>query len=236
MIFDSKDRRALVLSPEICFKLCSISCHLAGKSSTFPYLRGLQNGDTATSKIKQVASGRFGVTPEFLVNADQLEIKIAQVTTTSSAVQQWLWCSPLSSSWTALLWLVQSQVFPAHHALQINHPQSSLYCVVSTWLGLRLMHADSARSAVRWTDITNRHSLHNTAVLAASQVPIGPPCTTSACATSGTAHCWHFIRIMMQLHCCCCCATILLTLPVPYTYDPKLAAGCQAWGGWPASW
>uniref|UniRef100_A0A383V5K3 glutamate synthase (ferredoxin) n=1 Tax=Tetradesmus obliquus TaxID=3088 RepID=A0A383V5K3_TETOB len=50
----------------------------AGKSASFPYLRGLQNGDTATSKIKQVASGRFGVTPEFLVNADQLEIKIAQ--------------------------------------------------------------------------------------------------------------------------------------------------------------
>ena len=50
-----------------------------GKSGTFPYLKGLQNGDTATSKIKQVASGRFGVTPEFLVNADQLEIKIAQV-------------------------------------------------------------------------------------------------------------------------------------------------------------
>lgn len=52
--------------------------HAEGKSGTFPYLRGLQNGDTATSKIKQVASGRFGVTPEFLVNADQLEIKIAQ--------------------------------------------------------------------------------------------------------------------------------------------------------------
>lgn len=50
-----------------------------GKSGTFPYLRGLENGDTATSKIKQVASGRFGVTPEFLVNADQLEIKVAQV-------------------------------------------------------------------------------------------------------------------------------------------------------------
>ncbi|KIY94837.1 glutamate synthase (ferredoxin) [Monoraphidium neglectum] len=49
-----------------------------GKSATFPYLRGLENGDTATSKIKQVASGRFGVTPEFLVNADQLEIKVAQ--------------------------------------------------------------------------------------------------------------------------------------------------------------
>ena len=49
-----------------------------GKSGTFPYLKGLANGDLATSKIKQVASGRFGVTPEFLVNADQLEIKVAQ--------------------------------------------------------------------------------------------------------------------------------------------------------------
>ncbi|CAG9463312.1 unnamed protein product [Pedinophyceae sp. YPF-701] len=49
-----------------------------GNSPTFPYLRGLENGDTATSKIKQVASGRFGVTPHFLVNADQVEIKIAQ--------------------------------------------------------------------------------------------------------------------------------------------------------------
>lgn len=54
-------------------------CVADGKSASFPYLRGLENGDTATSKIKQVASGRFGVTPEFLVNADQLEIKVAQV-------------------------------------------------------------------------------------------------------------------------------------------------------------
>ncbi|KAL4447262.1 hypothetical protein ABPG77_007295 [Micractinium sp. CCAP 211/92] len=49
-----------------------------GKSATLPHLRGLKNGDIATSRIKQVASGRFGVTPEFLVNAEQLEIKIAQ--------------------------------------------------------------------------------------------------------------------------------------------------------------
>ncbi|KAF4374461.1 hypothetical protein F8388_016012 [Cannabis sativa] len=49
-----------------------------GYSSTLPHLKGLQNGDTATSAIKQVASGRFGVTPTFLANADQLEIKIAQ--------------------------------------------------------------------------------------------------------------------------------------------------------------
>ena len=49
-----------------------------GNSPTFPHLRGLQTGDTANSRIKQVASGRFGVTPQFLANADQLEIKIAQ--------------------------------------------------------------------------------------------------------------------------------------------------------------
>ncbi len=35
-------------------------------------------GDSACSRIKQVASARFGVTPEYLVSADELEIKIAQ--------------------------------------------------------------------------------------------------------------------------------------------------------------
>jgi glutamate synthase (NADPH/NADH) large chain/glutamate synthase (ferredoxin) len=36
------------------------------------------NGDTANCKIKQVASGRFGVTPEYLIRAEQLEIKMSQ--------------------------------------------------------------------------------------------------------------------------------------------------------------
>jgi glutamate synthase domain-containing protein 2/glutamate synthase domain-containing protein 1/glutamate synthase domain-containing protein 3 len=36
------------------------------------------NGDDRRSKIKQVASGRFGVTAHYLVNADQLQIKMAQ--------------------------------------------------------------------------------------------------------------------------------------------------------------
>jgi glutamate synthase (NADPH/NADH) large chain len=36
------------------------------------------NGDSKRSAIKQVASGRFGVTSEYLVNADDLQIKIAQ--------------------------------------------------------------------------------------------------------------------------------------------------------------
>jgi glutamate synthase (NADPH/NADH) large chain len=35
-------------------------------------------GTSRSSKIKQIASGRFGVTPEYLVNADVLQIKVAQ--------------------------------------------------------------------------------------------------------------------------------------------------------------
>ncbi|MEO6362964.1 MAG: glutamate synthase-related protein, partial [Caldimonas sp.] len=38
----------------------------------------LKQGDSLRSKIKQVASGRFGVTTEYLVSADQLQIKMAQ--------------------------------------------------------------------------------------------------------------------------------------------------------------
>jgi glutamate synthase domain-containing protein 2/glutamate synthase domain-containing protein 1/glutamate synthase domain-containing protein 3 len=38
----------------------------------------LPNGDSANSAIKQVASGRFGVTPEYLASAVELEIKMAQ--------------------------------------------------------------------------------------------------------------------------------------------------------------
>ncbi|HOY10440.1 MAG TPA: glutamate synthase large subunit [Candidatus Omnitrophota bacterium] len=38
----------------------------------------LPNGDSRRSAIKQVASGRFGVTINYLVNADEIQIKIAQ--------------------------------------------------------------------------------------------------------------------------------------------------------------
>lgn len=38
----------------------------------------LSNGNSTRSAIKQVASGRFGVTTNYLVNADELQIKIAQ--------------------------------------------------------------------------------------------------------------------------------------------------------------
>ncbi len=38
----------------------------------------LKEGDSLRSAIKQVASGRFGVTTEYLVNSDQIQIKMAQ--------------------------------------------------------------------------------------------------------------------------------------------------------------
>ena len=48
------------------------------QSKILPNLKGLVNGDTACSAIKQIASGRFGVTPEYLTSGKQLEIKVAQ--------------------------------------------------------------------------------------------------------------------------------------------------------------
>ncbi|MCE1252157.1 MAG: glutamate synthase large subunit, partial [Anaerolineae bacterium] len=40
--------------------------------------KSLPNGDSLNSAIKQVASGRFGVTSEYLINARELQIKMAQ--------------------------------------------------------------------------------------------------------------------------------------------------------------
>nr|YP_010713763.1 glutamate synthase [Galdieria phlegrea]WDA99845.1 glutamate synthase [Galdieria phlegrea] len=59
------------------FKILS-DVDLTGHSPLLSHLKGLANGDTANSAIKQIASGRFGVTPEYIMNAHQLEIKIAQ--------------------------------------------------------------------------------------------------------------------------------------------------------------
>ena len=48
-----------------------------GGEDPFNYQR-LPNGDRVDNRIKQVASGRFGVTAEYLVRAEELEIKIVQ--------------------------------------------------------------------------------------------------------------------------------------------------------------
>lgn len=54
------------------------SVNALGITEDFPHLKGLKNNDLANSAIKQIASGRFGVTPEYLMSGEQLEIKIAQ--------------------------------------------------------------------------------------------------------------------------------------------------------------
>ena len=41
-------------------------------------MKNCGNGDSKLSKIKQVASGRFGVTSHYLVNAEEIQIKMAQ--------------------------------------------------------------------------------------------------------------------------------------------------------------
>jgi glutamate synthase (NADPH/NADH) large chain len=57
---------------------------IGGKSNTgeggeeSDRFKPLPNGDSMRSKIKQVASGRFGVTAEYLVNSDMMQIKMAQ--------------------------------------------------------------------------------------------------------------------------------------------------------------
>jgi glutamate synthase (NADPH/NADH) large chain len=57
---------------------------IGGKSNTgeggeeVDRFKPLPNGDSMRSKIKQVASGRFGVTTEYLMSADMMQIKMAQ--------------------------------------------------------------------------------------------------------------------------------------------------------------
>ncbi len=57
---------------------------IGGKSNTgeggeeSDRFKPLANGDSMRSAIKQVASGRFGVTTEYLVNSDMMQIKMAQ--------------------------------------------------------------------------------------------------------------------------------------------------------------
>ncbi|HET9163330.1 MAG TPA: glutamate synthase large subunit [Solirubrobacterales bacterium] len=67
------------ISPESHEALAVAMNRLGGKSNTGEGGEDPKRlGDERRSAIKQVASGRFGVTTDYLVNADQLQIKIAQ--------------------------------------------------------------------------------------------------------------------------------------------------------------
>ena len=77
--FDSAAMSLGALSPEAHECLAMAMNELGGRSNSGEGGEDpARHGTNRRSKIKQVASGRFGVTPEYLVNAEVMQIKVAQ--------------------------------------------------------------------------------------------------------------------------------------------------------------
>ena len=77
--FDSAGMSLGALSPEAHEVLATAMNRLGGRSNSGEGGEDIARyGTEKVSKIKQVASGRFGVTPHYLVNAEVIQIKIAQ--------------------------------------------------------------------------------------------------------------------------------------------------------------
>jgi glutamate synthase (NADPH) large subunit (EC 1.4.1.13) len=77
--FDSAAMSLGALSPEAHEALAQAMNTLGGRSNSGEGGEDpVRFGTNKVSKIKQVASGRFGVTPHYLVNAEVLQIKVAQ--------------------------------------------------------------------------------------------------------------------------------------------------------------
>ncbi len=77
--FDSAGMSLGALSPEAHEALATAMNRLGGRSNSGEGGEDpARYGTERVSKIKQVASGRFGVTPHYLVNAEVLQIKVAQ--------------------------------------------------------------------------------------------------------------------------------------------------------------
>lgn len=77
--FDAAGISLGALSPEAHEALAEAMNRLGGRSNSGEGGEDPSRyGTIRTSKIKQVATGRFGVTPEYLVNAEVLQIKVAQ--------------------------------------------------------------------------------------------------------------------------------------------------------------
>ncbi|MBS4099152.1 MAG: glutamate synthase large subunit [Sulfuricella sp.] len=77
--FDSAGMSLGALSPEAHEALAEGMNRLGGRSNSGEGGEDpVRYGTVKMSKIKQVASGRFGVTPHYLVNAEVLQIKVAQ--------------------------------------------------------------------------------------------------------------------------------------------------------------
>ncbi len=77
--FDSAAMSLGALSPEAHEALAEAMNRLGGRSNSGEGGEDIARfGTLKNSKIKQIASGRFGVTPHYLVNAEVLQIKVAQ--------------------------------------------------------------------------------------------------------------------------------------------------------------
>ncbi len=77
--FDSAAMSIGALSPEAHEALAIAMNRLGGYSNSGEGGEDERRfGTVKNSRIKQIASGRFGVTPHYLVNADVLQIKVAQ--------------------------------------------------------------------------------------------------------------------------------------------------------------
>jgi len=77
--FDSAGMSLGALSPEAHEALATAMNRMGGRSNSGEGGEDpVRFGTERNSKIKQIASGRFGVTPEYLVNAEVLQIKVAQ--------------------------------------------------------------------------------------------------------------------------------------------------------------
>ncbi|MFT5707001.1 MAG: glutamate synthase (NADPH/NADH) large chain [Oceanospirillaceae bacterium] len=77
--FDSAAMSLGALSPEAHEALATAMNELGGRSNSGEGGEDpARHGTIRRSKIKQIASGRFGVTPEYLINADVMQIKVAQ--------------------------------------------------------------------------------------------------------------------------------------------------------------
>ncbi len=77
--FDSAAMSLGALSPEAHEALAIAMNRLGGRSNSGEGGEDpARNGTDRRSKIRQIASGRFGVTPDYLINAEVLQIKLAQ--------------------------------------------------------------------------------------------------------------------------------------------------------------
>ncbi|MDH3325897.1 MAG: glutamate synthase large subunit [Gammaproteobacteria bacterium] len=77
--FDSAGMSLGALSPEAHESLAIAMNRLGGRSNSGEGGESIERyGNEKVSKIKQIASGRFGVTPHYLMNAEVIQIKIAQ--------------------------------------------------------------------------------------------------------------------------------------------------------------